>query len=912
MGPENNNNLLEAILGTVEKPGRYCGGERNAVEKDLSKVPVKIALAFPDLYEIGMSHLGLKIIYHILNDRELTAAERVFLPQRDLSDALRSQGMQLFSLENRLPLSEFDVVGFSLQHELCYTNVLEMLDLGGIPIKAEERTEGVPIVIGGGPCAFNPEPMWEFFDLFVIGDGEAATTQLAEILEDGKRRGLSRKELIDRARELEGVYVPTDYEMEYSDGGVARITYRGKLHENPFDAPRTKRAPAVDLETAQYPEAFVLPNISVVHDRGVVEIMRGCSRGCRFCQAGYICRPMRARSLVNVEDLAEKVIANTGYEEVSFLSLSSGDYPEIERLIGGFVSRFADRRVSVALPSLRVETMTQSIVNSIKSIKRTGFTLAPEAATERLRSIINKPTTDEAILESVERAFAAGWRRVKLYFMIGLPHETDRDIEALVELIHRVSKAAGHKRGAGKLSVSLSTFVPKPHTPFQWSRQASLEEVLEKHSAIRRSIRSRATELKWHNPRMSVLEGVLSRGDRRLSKVIEHAWRSGCLLDNWTEEFDYDKWMAAFGHCDIDPLIYTKARDASNFLPWEHIDSGVSRDFLIKENEAAEAASLTPDCRASRECQGCGACSDSAAYLSDIGRMTPSGQPKAAAQPPQSRPASPPRRYPSANQMVFPIRCKYERVGPARFISHLDVLTVLARAARQSGLPLEYTKGFNPQPRLSAGLPLPMGCASIAEYVDFRFTRPVSPDKLIESLNPHFMQGLQVLSGTHLYQKTLSLCSLVSEVDYWIVVDLERLASLSDAPDMAVLSDEAFHRDRVSQFLAESSIKVSKVTPKRTTELDLRAFVSAMDLMKLAEGRAYLNVTLKVDETGRTARPTMVLSELYGTKDKILYFADITRYEQYCWRRGKRRNLLESESRSESQTQRIRIPRAEQ
>ncbi len=884
--------ILDAVLGTVERPGRYCGGERNAIRKDLSKVLLKVVLAFPDIYEIGMSHVGLKILYNILNLRDMTAAERVFMPWRDFARALRRLKLPLYSLESKLPLSEFDVIGFSLQHELCYTGVLEMLDLGGVPIRASERGENMPLVIGGGPCTFNPEPLWEFFDLFVVGDGEEVVGELAELWENHKREGWIRAEAISRAKDIPGVYVPGNYEFEYSCGYVSKVMHTGKVYEDPFAAPKVERAFVEDLDSAAYPEKPVVPNIAVVHDRAPIEIMRGCLRGCRFCQAGYICRPVRERSVGKVTSLAESIIANTGFEELSFLSLSSGDYSGIERLIRRSALGFTENKVAVSLPSLRVETMTQAIVDGIRSIKKTGFTIAPEAATERLRRVINKPMTNEMVLEAVRRAFAAGWKRVKLYFMIGLPSETDQDIEAIVELARRLASLA-RRSGGCKVVMSIATFIPKPHTAFQWAAQAPHAEVVAKLSHLRRSISSRHVELKWHNAEMSVIEGVLCRGDRRLSAAVERAWRSGCVLDNWSEEFSFDRWMAAFEGAGLTYQDYIAVREPDGFLPWEHISCGLSRRFLLGEKDAADKEKLTPDCLASGECQLCGACSDPSSYLKKMQATRRAAEKSKGVSITGGTSSREVFGRASARQIVFPLRCKYERIGPSKFISHLEVLTALGRAARQSGLPLEFSKGFNPQPRISAGLPLPIGHASLAEYVDIRVTRPVAPDKLISLLNDYLMKGIRFVAARHLFRKSLSLCALVSEIDYSVIVSLERLAEAGHALGLRQLGEAGFHEERIEHLLSQKSIMVSKVTPKRTVELDLRQFVSALSMTGIESGKLFLKMALNVDRDGRTARPSMVLSALYGLTENILYFADMTRMEQYCWRRGMRRPLLD-------------------
>ena len=570
---------LDDILPRVAKPARYTGGEYNAVHKDHADVDVKFALAFPDTYEIGMSNLGIRILYHILNRRSDTVAERVFAPWTDMEAEMRDQAIPLFALESGLPVREFDIIGFSLGYELSYTNVLNMLDLAGITVVASERGDSDPLIIAGGCCTVNPEPMADFIDAFVIGEGEDVIHELIDAVKAHRSEG--KAALLRSLSQIPGVYVP-------SLGN--KVTRRIVL----------------DLDSAEYPDAPVMPFIETVHDRIALEVMRGCSRGCRFCQAGIIYRPVRQRSAGKLSELAETLVANTGYDEISLLSLSTADYRGIEGLVRDLIERFEPQRIGISLPSLRADAACMELASEIQKVRKSGLTLAPEAGTQRLRDVINKNVTEEDLLGAVEAAFRFGWKRVKLYFMIGLPTETDEDIRGIAHLaeeVRRIGKRIGFRP---TVNISVASFVPKPHTPFQWRAQDSIEEIERKQEVLKRALVGKHAELSWHDARTSNLEAVLARGDRRLGKVILLAWQSGCRFDAWHEEFDYSKWIAAFEQAGLDPAFYAnRRRDYEEVLPWDHIDCGESKEFLIREDELAETGGLTPDCRLDK-CNACG------------------------------------------------------------------------------------------------------------------------------------------------------------------------------------------------------------------------------------------------------------------------------------------------------------------
>lgn len=596
------------VLSRVVKPARYTGNEWNMIKKDHKNVKCKMVLAFPDIYEVGQSNLGYRILYHILNKSTAIAAERAYTPWIDMEGELRRQQLPLTTLETGTPLRDMDIVGFNLQYEMSYTNILNMMDLGKIPLWSRERSEHDPLIMAGGPAAYNPEPLAEFIDFYIIGEAEEAILEVANTFiqwqEEGKAGG--RQEILRRMAALQGVYVPSFYDVSYqADGSIAAVVPRGK------DVPqRVYKRIIKDMDSVDYPTSPIVPYIEIVHDRIMLEIFRGCSRGCRFCQAGIIYRPVRERSPERLKQLVQEMLDNTGYSEISLTSLSSSDYSCLRELISTLNDAFSAQGVSMSLPSLRIDSFSIKLAQEVQKVRKSGLTFAPEAGTQRMRDVINKGVTEENLIEAVRAAFAAGWSAVKLYFMIGLPTEREEDVRGIADLVYKVLDTYSQvtRKRNSRVTVSVSSFVPKSHTPFQWVGQRSIAQIEEKQRMLAGLLRDRRISFNWHDAKLSYLEGTFARGDRRMNKVLHRAWELGCKFDGWSDHFSYERWMQAFTDCGIDPAFYNeRERQAGEIMPWEHICTGVETDFLLREHDAALAGRLTADCRRGA-CTACGVC----------------------------------------------------------------------------------------------------------------------------------------------------------------------------------------------------------------------------------------------------------------------------------------------------------------
>ena len=597
---------LDKILKEVQKPARYIGTEYNSVHKDLSEILIRFAFCFPDVYEVGMSHLGIKILYHLLNEQPDIYCERVFAPWIDMEEKMREQNIPLFSNETRTPVADFDIVGFTLQYEMSYSNIVNMLDLAGIPPLREERGEDMPFVYAGGPCAYNPEPLADIMDFYMIGESEEQMLEVMEAYRVWKRSGAPKLAFLESLLDIRGIYVPQFYTVTYNEDGTI-----ASMEPNHPKAPKRVQKQFVrDMDAAYYPETMIVPYMEVIHDRITLELFRGCIRGCRFCQAGMLYRPVREKSPKRLLDLAQKLIDTTGYEEISMSSLSTSDYTGLKELTEGLLDMTVEKKINLSLPSLRIDSFSMELMQKVQKVRKSGLTFAPEAGSQRMRDVINKGVTEEDLMRSVSLAFAGGYSGVKLYFMIGLPTETAEDVKAIAHLAHKVVQAyrdtPRELRNKGlRVTVSASSFVPKPFTPFQWAAQDDIEALREKQHLIKNEIHDKAIVYNWHESTLSVLEGVFARGDRRLGRVLVRAQKLGVRFDAWQECFQYDLWMQAFREEGIDPWFYNyRERSYDEILPWEVIDPGVTRAFLERENEKAKRGELTPNCRSG--CVGCG------------------------------------------------------------------------------------------------------------------------------------------------------------------------------------------------------------------------------------------------------------------------------------------------------------------
>ncbi len=783
---------VEDILLTVSKPSRYIGGEINAVHKDRKACRLSVALAFPDTYEVGMSHLGIQILYDILNRQDDIVAERCYAPWPDMEGQMRRYGILLPTIESRTPLQAFDLVGFSLQYELSFTNVLAMLDLGGIPIRREDRRDGDPVVIAGGPCCFNPAPMSAFIDAFVIGEGEEVIMEIAAAMIREKGRGNHRNMILAALADIEGVYVPAIHSPDR----------------------KIRKRIVADLNAWTGPVKPLTPLMKTVHDRIVLEIARGCTRGCRFCQAGMVWRPVRERHPALLQDMADSMLAATGQEELSLLSLSSGDYSCIETLLPVLMDRYYAQRIALALPSLRVETLSASLIEAIKRVRKTSFTLAPEAGTQRLRNSINKGNTEEDLLKTSAMVFDAGWRAVKLYFMIGLPGEEAADLEGIASLAHKVLRTSKNR---GQVTVSLSTFVPKPHTPFQWERQIGLEEIFEKQSFFKSRLRHRNIQIKWHDARMSLLEGLFSRGDESLGALVETAYRNGCRFDGWSDQFRNDRWENAIAQLGIEPAAFLCERPPESPFPWDHIDCGIDRKFLREEAQKAHNEALTADCRLDG-CYQCGVCDHI-----DIRPVRAEEKVAEAPAPigytaPTTETAAPKKIPPSTDSRR--LRLSFKKQGLSRYLSHLETASALTRGIVQSGLQFIYSEGFHPHPKISFAVATAVGLESEGEYCDIQIIKPAEAlAALPERINRYLPEGMAVFEMVELPQGARSLTELIRGFQYRALLP----ATLDE--------EQLLHlEEHMATFLKAQQFPITKTIKERTVIRDIRPLVSSLTI----------------------------------------------------------------------------------
>jgi len=726
------------LLPYVIKPGRYLGKEHNSIKKNWRKNTVSCALVFPDLYEIGMSHQGLQILYHIINSSANGLAERAYCPDFDMVRQLKAKGLQITSLESGYPLTDFDLIGITLPYELCYTNILTVLDLCSIEPYARDRAQDDPLIIGGGSCSMNPEPVADFFDAILLGDGEEGIIDMIRLMKRAKKHHFSKEETLYHLREIEGMYIPSFFAVDYTfDGKIDRIK---PLADDYSMVHRRVLANLNDIDHLTKP---LVPNGSIVHDRLGIEIGRGCTRGCRFCQAGMIYRPVRERTVDEIEKLARLGISSSGFDELALLSLSTGDYSCLDELLRTLMDSFSSEHVSVSMPSMRVGTLTQSVMDQIRRVRKTGFTIAPEAGSERLRQVINKGISEDDLITTCRDAFSLGWKLIKLYFMIGLPTETQEDVESIVTLVKR-AKDAGIAAGVGRkqINVSVGTFVPKPHTPFQWEAQITMEQSRDHINRLKKLLPRKGFNLKWHDPKQSYLEGVFSRGDRRLSALLVTAWKNGAGLDSWSDHFNLDVWLQAAQQCNIDLDSYLRRRELTEVLPWQHLHCGVDTGFLKDELKKAHKLEYTPDCRY-HNCHKCGLC--------DFKRIKPvvvdrkratTGNSLDGTNSYQDNSVARPDQHPENH---FKYCVTYEKKEPFSYLGHLELVQLIFRAIRRAGITVNFSRGYNPSPRISFSQPIPVGTQSLVEFFIMDLPQTLTdPEKIKNDLNDQLPEGLQV------------------------------------------------------------------------------------------------------------------------------------------------------------------------
>lgn len=841
---------MKDLLSLFSRPSHYLGTEVNSVHKDLSTVRAHVALAFPDLYEVGMSYLGQKILYDIVNAHPRFYAERVFAPTEDVAEVLRSHDTPLASLESDTPLARLDAVLFSLTHELCYTNVLYMLDLAGIAWRTQHRGSSDPLIIAGGGCTFNAEPMAPFFDAMVLGDGEEILPEILEVIVQGKDEGWTRGQVLKALSALPGVYIPSFYTSNHLD-------------QAEFGAgPKVEKCLVTDMNQVLFPTHQVVPFGKPVHDRFSVEIARGCTRGCRFCQAGMIYRPVRERSVSNLAEIIANGLAATGSEELSFLSLSTGDFSTLEALFLSSYDQCRAEQVSISLPSLRVGSVSAELMTLMGSIRRTGLTLAPEAGTQRLRDVINKGVTEAELLEHTATAFALGWQQIKLYFMIGLPTETTKDLDGILDLCLKVAASAGSGAKRLQISAAISPFVPKPHTPFQWERQLSMAEVEERILYLREIFRPyRRLKLKWHHSHLSFLEGVFSRGDRALAPAIEAACAKGALFASWSDHLRLEPWLEAFDEAGIDGNSYLAARDKNQRLPWDHLDSGVRRKFLLIERDRALSEKITPDCRYAT-CRSCGVCT--------VGKRTSELSLQASSQEilpilnqdsrDQAEPApraSLPEASTNLHQREQRLRLWYSKIGPAIYLSQLELQRIFERAFRRAKIPLSFSAGFHPAPLVSFGRALPVGVGSVCEWLDFFVREQMSPQSVPDLLGPELPQGMRPLRVDILPNQRRTLAT---------VRERFHLAWRHSHKQQEFVA-------KLDVFLDATQWLVSKLTKKgEPIEVDIRPLVLGGEMKNAG-------VEIELDWSQTYISPIFVLQAI--KPDFSLLDANVTKVAQY-------------------------------
>jgi radical SAM-linked protein len=809
---------LKEFLPLVSKPVRYLGQEIHSIKKDPAEVKLRFCLAFPDVYEVGMSHLGIQILYYILNARKGVAGERAFAPWVDMEKVLREKRIPLSSLESSLPLNQFDIIGFSLQYELCLTNVLNMLDLSNIPLFSKDRDDRFPIILAGGPLTFNPAPVADFFDAMVIGDGEEVVSEICDLALEWKEAKARKEEFLKSLSRLRGVYVPS-------------------LH---VEGQRIHKRIVSDLNQTFFPTCPIVPYMRVVHDRLNIEIARGCKRGCRFCEAGFIHRPYRERSPKTIHEVLKTSLKQTGYEELSLLSLSAGDYSSIGPLVSDLMDRFESEKVAVSFPSLRIESVVGQLAEEVRRVRRTGFTIAPEAGTERLRRVINKELDERVFFQGLSDLFSKGWKNIKLYFMMGLPTETDEDLRGIFELTKHIGSFGEKQRVHPHISVSISTFVPKPHTPFQWEPQIPLEEMKEKLHSVREGVRRNRLQLKWQDPHLSFLEGIFSMGDRDLSQVLVEAFRLGCRFDGWSDQFHFPLWKEAFEKMGRKMDWHTRKRGFEDVLPWSFIETGMDAQFLWEEYQRGLEEKVSRPC-VKENCRRCGICDGKTIAVRE-------GDPEEV-----KTLESVARRDIRKKGMKKKIRLKFRKAGALRFLSHLELAHLFYRASKRADLPLCFSEGFHPMPRIIFATALPVGMESLTEVLDMECEGRITPAEVMERLNQTLPPGIAITEAEQV-PLFFHLSSLSHPSAYWIPLE-------------SLLSKEEVSL-RIKKALDKREFFVNQERDGKKRSVDIRPLIEKMEIKekeeRLSEEPQWGMELVLRKAMGRTAKPIEIVGAVLG------------------------------------------------
>jgi len=816
---------IQDIMPLIERPSRYLGNEINIIKKDPSKAKLKFALVFPDLYEIGTSHFGLQILYSILNKKKEICAERVFAPGIDMEDHLRASNIPLVTLESKTPVCNFDLIGFSILYELSYTNILNILDLAKIPFYSSQRDDSYPLIIGGGPSTCNPEPIADFFDIIVIGDGEKVILKISDTwLKFKENQNNGKQSLLKLMSKIEGVYIPSFFKAEYDENHIQTLIPKYS------DYTKATRTIAKNLDTLPFPDSPIVPYGKPVHDRLRLEIARGCTRGCRFCQAGMIYRPVRERSMQTLLGLSEKALRKTGYEDISLLSLSTGDYESITPLMQKMMENCESRHIAVSLPSLRAGTLTPELMNLIKKVRKTGFTIAVEAGTQRLRKFINKNISEREIIETVQDSFDLGWQVIKLYFMIGLPSERREDIQGIVDLVKKLRKIKGKKGNYGKINVSVSTFIPKPHTPFQWESQLSLEEAKQRITWIKQNLKLPGIRFKWQNPETSTLEGLFARGNRQLSRLLVSAHNKGCKFDSWSDRFDFGLWQEACEEEGVNiDYFNTRKRDLDETLHWDHIDTRVTKDFLQEERKRAENLESTGDCRRG-DCKGCGVC-DFEVIEPIIFNF--------------SKKEKYVNNKENKNQSYRKVKVSFSKTGNAKYFGHLELVNIMFRSIKRADIDIKYSQGFHPKPKVSFEDPLGIGIESEIENMSFAARHLIKPEEVVRRLNQQLPEGLEILKCTEAPSKNNPIRQ-------------------NGAAYRVRTKNFEFDKDAIIKFKDQKEVVVERLNKKgKTIKINLKNVVKNI----LFTSNREIEFLLKPDN-GKIVRPFEVLKKIFNLPDE--------------------------------------------